>query len=433
MKSTEIIFKLNEIEKIVITLEESIKHVDCCYRAPILYFQGDREYLLENGNIFSVRDNIQKFINLVAKALSNKLVLHPSLKSNTPIVKDIGYFFNESRQNKPGIVYDEEENGEQGYWVGMKYMLWAEDDVTWMYNNESGDIIFEITPCFPGKPTYWFEKEPFSQEEIENSLWYEQWIKDYKPLLIREIPREVAQKWLDQAHEILETIEENIVRMKEEERKKELQKYEIVFVINDLQKIIIQPEIPISEIDYCSMAQITFFNGHPRYLVSNYSLYHNLFFLRKLLISSLSNELQLPQSLSLNKCGLGYFFNEYHQGRLGSDFDLEESDDGLWIGQKYLLWIQDASVWVYNDVEGNIVFEVAPYFPIRSTYAKLGVSPTEEEIANSAWYEEWIKDYKPILIRILPREVAQKWLDQANEILEQIEKNIMRMRAKGNL
>ena len=41
-------------------------------------------------------------------------------------------------------------------------------------------------------------------------------------------------------------------------------------------------------------------------------------------------------------------------------------------------------------------------------------------------WQAWHKDYKPLFIRTLPREVAQQWLDQANSILKQITDNIER-------
>jgi chitinase len=71
--------------------------------------------------------------------------------------------------------------------------------------------------------------------------------------------------------------------------------------------------------------------------------------------------------------------------------------------------------WIYNDIGGNIIFAITPFYPF------LFCDPDEEP--NYLPYEEWIKSYKPYLIAKLSRETAEQWLAQANSILEQIDKN----------
>ena len=46
-----------------------------------------------------------------------------------------------------------------------------------MYNDKDGNIIFEITPCYP-------------------------WNKDYKPAVQIMIPKERLEKWLPQAKKL---------------------------------------------------------------------------------------------------------------------------------------------------------------------------------------------------------------------------------------
>ena len=53
-----------------------------------------------------------------------------------------------------------------------------------------------------------------------------------------------------------------------------------------------------------------------------------------------------------------------------------------------------------------------------------------EDDKNGISYEEWIKTYKPYLVRTIPRDVAEQWLMQANDILEQIKK-IWKKNEKG--
>lgn len=207
MIKNNIVFNLNDTEKIIIKLEDHISLVHCCYQEFIVFKQNNNEYLLAKD---SIRFKLQCFVSILSKALENKLLLHKS------IISDIGYSYNEHRQGKAGFVFEKDGNNDYETWVGYKYLLWGYEATSWIYNDNKENIIFEITPRFPGKATYPDPAEQFSEDQIANSLWYEEWIKDYKPILIRVIPRATAQQWLDQANQILEIIEENINRMRAE-------------------------------------------------------------------------------------------------------------------------------------------------------------------------------------------------------------------------
>lgn len=208
MKQYEIEFRLNKIEKIVFMSENPIASTHCCSEASIIFTENNHQFLLDEKG--AIRFNLECLIGVLAPAIENKLKLHGSIQ------KDIGYLYNDELQNKPkpDLIY--EERTEIKRWIGEKYSLWYGEFPTWIYNNQAGEIIFEMTPYFPGRPTYPSKDELPTIEEIENSKWYDEWIKDYEPILIRIIPREVAQQWLDKANGILEQIEENIIRMRAE-------------------------------------------------------------------------------------------------------------------------------------------------------------------------------------------------------------------------
>jgi hypothetical protein len=92
----------------------------------------------------------------------------------------------------------------------MRYHLWAGKNLmSWMYNDDEGNIIFEVTPIYP----YMYE----DAEKEPSYVPYKEWIKDYKPLLIRKISKEVAQKWLKDANTIVEQINNNIAHWREAE------------------------------------------------------------------------------------------------------------------------------------------------------------------------------------------------------------------------
>ena len=205
----EIVFNIDTSQKIIIELETSLADIHCCSEAPIFFLENDKKYLLACD---SVRFKLELFRGHLSYVLANKLTIHESLKLHEPIMKDIGYIFNEYWQGKQA------EKDANGVWIGDKYRLWGKEAIIWLYNNDLGEIVFEVTPVFPGKRMFSWdrEKKSFSQEEVSHSLQYEEWIKNYSPIVMRTIPRETAQQWLDQANKILATIEKNIMRMRAE-------------------------------------------------------------------------------------------------------------------------------------------------------------------------------------------------------------------------
>ena len=97
-------------------------------------------------------------------------------------------------------------NSDQAAWVGERYLVWSTsckyNISTWLYiKNEK--IILEITPDYP-----WTFVDPKSGE---NYITYDEFIKNYKPYVIREISREIAQQWLDKTAELIHIIEVNDV------------------------------------------------------------------------------------------------------------------------------------------------------------------------------------------------------------------------------
>src|SRR5205085_11669823 len=105
-------------------------------------------------------------------------------------------------------IFTYEELGESEYWVGDKYRLWGYGSRgVWIYNSGDDSIIFEVTPAYAGGFAY-----------PQKCIPYNQWIKKYKPYLIRIIPRDVAQQWLEQCNAILKQIEENIKRFQADDK-----------------------------------------------------------------------------------------------------------------------------------------------------------------------------------------------------------------------
>jgi hypothetical protein len=198
-------FSLSKAEQIIIELEDSLEEVHCCYSAKIAFMQNKKKFFIGND---SVRHNLELLKGLLTKALKNKLKLHKS------ITTDIGYLDNEYLRllynDDPSIksIFSYEKLGESKRWVGDKYHLWGYGSRgVWIYNDIDGSIIFEVTPAYAGGFAY-----------PEKCIPYNKWIKKYKPYLIRIIPQEVAQQWLDQTNAILKQIEKNIKRLIAEDK-----------------------------------------------------------------------------------------------------------------------------------------------------------------------------------------------------------------------
>jgi len=205
VKKYEAIFLINFTEKIIIPFEDALIKIDYCYEVPILLDMGLQKLILANVFIYYA---MQKFSDVLKRVLKNELLFHES------ITKDIGYFYNEYSCNEP--LHDREKfvevnaNG-RSFWVGYEYYLWSSclrdsSCATWIYNDVDGDIVFEVTPLYVA-----------CDPQEQNYVSYEEWIKNYKPFLIKKISKEVVQQWLDQANFIVEQIDNNVARWKQEE------------------------------------------------------------------------------------------------------------------------------------------------------------------------------------------------------------------------
>ncbi len=204
MHSYDIIFVLNKDEKLVVDLEKPFEQLPCYCQTTISFYSGSREYLLNLND--DLESSMQRFSNSITKSLNNSLHLHESMTN------DIGYLYNEylkyelnnsddERRLNSNLVYEDEFDS----WVGIQYQIWSCGQwAAWMYNDENGKIIFEITLRYPG---FFVEEDEFIVMPS-----YEDWIKNYQPTIIRVISKDIAQKWLEQANKILLYIKEQFDR-----------------------------------------------------------------------------------------------------------------------------------------------------------------------------------------------------------------------------
>lgn len=202
MNQYSITFPIKNTLSIVIDLEEPIENVHCCYHAPIVLLDNNQKTILSDT---VVQDNVHSLQNLLMKVLNSSLKLHKS------ITKDIGYLeneyydlhFNNMLKDNLDLFYKQLNGGD--FWIGEDYKLWGCDSSSsWLYNDEQGNIIFEVTSVYPGR---------FGDSEKQNyAISYEKWLKNYMPQLITAIDRNIAQQWLEKVNHLSKQIEKNIKR-----------------------------------------------------------------------------------------------------------------------------------------------------------------------------------------------------------------------------
>jgi hypothetical protein len=141
---------------------------------------------------------------MLAACVNNELSIHDSIK------KSLGFYWCQylKNNNRKGLFYKKNQTG-KSYWIGYDYMLFSsteENPASWLYNDKLGNIILELTPSYK-----WFFDKP---EAGEIFIKYLEWMKAYKPLLIRTISKETAKQWLNQIDKLIEVVKANDERIK---------------------------------------------------------------------------------------------------------------------------------------------------------------------------------------------------------------------------
>lgn len=135
------------------------------------------------------------------------------------------------------------------------------------------------------------------------------------------------------------------------------------------------------------------------------------------LLKCIQGNLILHESIIKN---IGFYENQYRKKRYRKNLIYKTGEDGdkYWIGSRYSLFSAYGMVnqesWLYNDQDGNIVFEFTPVYP----WFYSDPEPGETFIK----YSEWMKNYKPYLKRVIPKEIAQRWLKQLEELTMLVQK-----------
>ncbi len=190
----------------------------------------------------------------------------------------------------------------------------------------------------------------------------------------------------------------------------------LILSINNHAKIIMRVNNHKDVLEAGSQVRFIWKNyNHELFLTYNF-LSSEMETLKILLNMALKNELQLDPHYTQN---IAYYWNHCLNPKNPSD----RFGDDYSILKEYLVI---NSIFIYNNKDGEIVFEITPLYPHTYSYSKRKPSYN--------YFVKWMQEvYKPIKKCIISPSIAQQWVQQADAILAEIETNTAKMYANGEL
>ena len=211
----ELLLKLSTFEfiKIIPDYDRDFKEIDYCCNLIKVYFLYSNKTLRIGQD--SAGELFEHILGLLKKSINNNLQLHESITKNLGFMENQYYHILPHEKNEFFMVQTQTEK--TSYWIGSRYEMWttyadANPHVnTWLYNNSKADIIFEVTKFYK-----WSTQE-YDPEDLEDPeyITYDEFMKDYKPLIQRVIPRDVAIEWVEQLMKVYKGLfekEEDFIR-----------------------------------------------------------------------------------------------------------------------------------------------------------------------------------------------------------------------------
>lgn len=187
----ELILPLDTTSRLIIQSPVPINDLALLQRVQIVFQDGTAEYVLYVQEIVEALDTLCPCIQRV---LTGNHILAPRIAN-----KDIGYLHNKSTWLS-FIRYMERVRRLHPFLV----LSALGDDFpyleTWLYNDKAGNIILHITE---------FCRHEVGVSRKDYKIVHDQFMKNYKPLVVRTVPREVAKEWLFQLERLLKITEDN--------------------------------------------------------------------------------------------------------------------------------------------------------------------------------------------------------------------------------
>jgi hypothetical protein len=197
-----IIFSINKNDGLKIFYD---KNAHFCYyphtALTIKYVSNRASFII---GLVDIDEFVHKIRLFISQLLQGNKQLDESFNNN---IGYIGNYYNASVfDNKhyiDNMIFKNDFFESIPYWIGENHTLCGyRHRQTWLYNDDFGNIILEVTPSY-----YSLNKRR------QNKISFEKWMKKYKPILKRTISKEIAQQWLLQMEDLLAIINQNIARM----------------------------------------------------------------------------------------------------------------------------------------------------------------------------------------------------------------------------
>lgn len=209
---------------------------------------------------------------------------------------------------------------------------------------------------------------------------------------------------------------------------KKINKDDLIFSFNKDEKIILDTEFPIEEVLPFDKVIIKFSNDYLFNLTDDCFEYI-MNSLKGALTKSLKNHLQLPFFIDED---IGLLWNKELNNTKEwsmSSQDQQMLNDDESLGE-YILFSTPESAdpslatWIYNNKNGEIVFEITPQYKWHFDDPKDG--------ENFITYDEFINNYKPFFVTIISPSIAKKWIQQINALLKHAKTNEEKCRTEQN-
>jgi hypothetical protein len=155
----------------------------------------DIDYVDEKENI-SIRfgsEYLNSFLYSFIENESTQKLISGNLALDTQM-HDIGFECNQSSEGKSTVI----DNMTQYHYFSNSHKNIRPFYNSWLYNDQEGNIWFEITPFYPWHHT--------NRRSYPDKISYKEWIKGYKSTLKVMVPQGNLIQWINQAKELKDEI-----------------------------------------------------------------------------------------------------------------------------------------------------------------------------------------------------------------------------------
>ncbi len=184
----------------------------------------------------------------------------------------------------------------------------------------------------------------------------------------------------------------------------------LTFLIHEHAKIRIQQPAKNYTFDWYDEANFIMQYYQHQYILERTHVKSAIEAFKEYLNNTLQNNHQLNSYLTDN---IGYYWNyalnqKYkHDQIFGDDYDILNN---------FNIWSRyNQSTFLYNDHQGNVIFEITPLYPYTYAYGK--------KKRTYGYFLKWMQSYKPTFKSVISKETVLKWIEQTQEILDIIDEN----------